>query len=67
MATNANQNQPIGTNDNQSLWERLRKIDVNDFVEMVQTFFNELADRGYVELNGEKYTIDTRAFMQMRG
>jgi len=25
---------------------------------MVQTFFNEVADKGYVELYGEKYKID---------
>ena len=25
MVANANQNQPVGTNDNQSLWERTRK------------------------------------------
>ena len=61
MAANANQNQPIGTNDSQSLWERIKDINADDFVGMVQTFFNEVADGGYVELNGEKYIIDTRA------
>ena len=58
MATNAYPNQPIGTNDNQSLWERIKDISSEDFVGMVQTFFNEVADKGYVELYGEKYKID---------
>lgn len=48
MAANACPNQPIGTNDNQSLWEGIKDISADDFVGMVQTFFNEVADKGKI-------------------
>ena len=64
MSTNACPRQPVGTNDNQSLLDRIKDISTVDFIGMLNTALNEIADAGYLELygkDGSLLKIDTRA------